>query len=84
MSDYTPTTDGVRDTYVRAHRTAVARLEFDRWLAQEHKKAAAAAMAEEQKRITELLRDKYCDEHGVVVCDVEELCSDVIGEKHDE
>lgn len=34
MGDYVPSTDGVRDTYVRAHRTNVVRAEFDRWLSQ--------------------------------------------------
>lgn len=57
MSDYTPTTDELRDTYVSARASGepgsppcgkggerLARTEFDRWLAQHDAEVAAMAL----------------------------------------
>jgi acyl-CoA reductase-like NAD-dependent aldehyde dehydrogenase len=66
VSDYTPTTDEVRDSWadMRAEdiqQVVLAFAEFDRWLAERDAKVRAATLAEVSERVERSFDSRYAE-----------------------
>lgn len=58
MSDYTPTTEEVREAYVSLTDFSHRGVEFDRWLIAERKRVATMATGRERARIISLIKEE--------------------------
>lgn len=61
MGNYMPTTDGVRDTYLRAMRTPDALAEFDAWFNLVEAACVSVGRLKERERIIALLETRHED-----------------------
>lgn len=59
MSNYTPTTEQVRETYAALCKTNAAAAEFDRWHADEIRKAKAEGARTERERLASLAESAH-------------------------